>query len=421
MSLEQVFECPLTLAKLHSAPLGELLESFCKSLLDHGFSRRTIRLHLSHLALLNEHLHRPKGRMRQTVKAGEIEGFFDQHPSPSRNRGPLEGYLARLRQSVNRFTAYLRQRGRLVSVVSRPTYQPLAEAYAQWMRCYRQAVPATLRERVYFLIPFLRWLGPDATPRGLASLDCEKVEQFFLAYASENRRSGRKAMQSTLRTFFRFALHAGYLRQPLDRAVPTLRTYKLATVPVGLTEDQARSVLQKIERNTNVGRRDYAIVQLLFTYGVRGGQLRTLRLEEIDWAQEQILFKAAKHGKDVRLPLTWEVGEGLLDYLRNGRPNCSCGEVFLTARAPYHPFPHASTLTAIIQRRLDAAGIDLCHAGAHAFRHGFATRMLQQGHPLKAIADVLGHRHLSTTFLYTKVDFNSLREVALEWPQEVSP
>lgn len=58
--------------------------------------------------------------------------------------------------------------------------------------------------------------------------------------------------------------------------------------------------------------------------------------------------------------------------------------------------------------------------GSHAFRHGFATRMVNKGHSLKEVADVLGHRHLSTTFIYTKVDFNALQQVALDWPVEVN-
>jgi site-specific recombinase XerD len=332
----------------------------------------------------------------------------------------LEGHLRRIRHSVNRFTSHLREEGRFVAAPAHAIYEPLLAGYLQWMRSYRHAAPGTLKVRTHSLTRFLESLGQDATPRGLAKLDCEKVEQFVLAYASGNGRSARRSMQSALRTFFRFALHDGYLRQPLDRAVPTLRTYKLATVPRGLSEQQVQEVLRGIERNTEVGRRDYAILQLLSTYGVRGGQVRALRLEELDWLREEILFKAVKHGKDVRVPMTLAVGEAVLDYLQNGRPACSCAEVFLTCRAPYHPLPSSNSLSAIVERRVCAAGIDLPSAGAHAFRHGFATRMLQQGHPLKAIADVLGHRHLSTTFIYTKVDFNALKQVALEWPQEVS-
>jgi integrase len=125
-----------------------------------------------------------------------------------------------------------------------------------------------------------------------------------------------------------------------------------------------------------------------------------------------------KNGKDTLLPLTAEVGESLIEYLRKARPPCAFPEVFLTCRAPYHPLSQSTSLSEIVARRLRAAGVDLPHRGAHAFRHGFATRMLAQGQSLKAIADVLGHRHLSTTFLYTKVDFPALQGVALEWPKE---
>jgi integrase/recombinase XerD len=322
---------------------------------------------------------------------------------------------------VNRFARYLREEGRFVATPARAIYDPLLAGYLQWMRSYQQGAPRTLKLYAHPLTRFLQSLGQDATPRGLAKLDCEKVEQFVLAYASANGLAARRSMQAALRSFFRFALHEGYLRQPLDRAVPTLRTYKLATVPRGLSEQQAAEVLRGVQRDTEVGRRNYAILQLLRTYGVRAGQLRALRLDEFDWAGERILFKAAKHGKDVWVPMTWEVGEAVLDYLQNARPACPCPEVFLTSRAPYHPLPYSSTLSQIVQHRLRAAGIDLPRAGAHAFRHGFATRMLRQGNGLKAIADVLGHRRLSTTFLYTKVDFNALKQVALEWPQEVSP
>ena len=420
MVLEQSFECPVTLASLQNAPLGMLLEGFGNSLLERGFSHSTVRRHLSNVAHLNEHLRHPRARMCRMVTAKEIQEVFEKYASGCRHRGPLEKHLSRVRHSVNRFAEYLRGEGRLVVRSARPIYQPLLDAYLQWMQRFQHAAAGTLEVRAKSLSHFLRWLGADATPRGLARLNAEKVEQFVLAYAAGHGRSARRTMQSALRTFFRFALHQRYLRQPLDRAVPTLRTYKLATVPRGLTAQQAQEVLRAVRRDTGVGRRNYAILQLLYTYGVRSGQVRALRLQDIDWTQDEIFFKASKHGKDVRLPLTVEVGESLLDYLRNARPACSYPEVFLTCRAPYRPLPQSSTLWTIVQRSICAAGIDLPRVGTHAFRHGFATRMLQQGHSLKAIADVLGHRHLSTTFIYTKVDFHALKQVALEWPQEVS-
>ena len=421
MALERVFECPRTLRRLRSDPIGKLLEGFCNWLLEHGFSRWTIRKHLFNVSHLNEHLGGPRSRVHQGVSLREVEGFFKTYPLRCVNRKPLEKHLRRVRYSVNRFTDYLRQRGLFDSLVKSPIYQPLLDAYLQWMRHYQHASEGTLEVRRHSMTQFLQWLGTEATPEGLFRLTAERIEKFFLSYAQSMGRSARHSMQSALRSFLRFCLHQGYIERPLDLAVPTLRTYKLATVPRGLSDTQAQQVLRCIHRNSHAGRRDYAMVQLLYTYGVRGGQVRALRLEDIDWAKNEILFKASKHGKDSRLPLTAQVGERLLDYLQHCRPCSSYPHVFLTCRAPYHPFAHSSSVSAIVERHIRAAGIEISSKGAHAFRHCFATRMLHQGHSLKAIADLLGHRHLGTTFLYTKVDFNALTQVALEWPQEVSP
>ena len=379
-----------------------------------------VRKHLSNVSRFNEHLGGPRGRVRQGGSSREIEVFFKAYSLQCRNRRGLEGDHRRVVSSVNRFLDYLRESGHLDSLPPQEVYQPLLDDYLQWMRHYQHVSEGTLELRSHSITQFLQWLGPEATPEGLLRLTAERIEKFFLRYTQNMGRSARHSMQSALRSFLRFCLHQGYLKRPLDLAVPTLRTYRLATVPRGLSDTEARQVLRCIHRNSHAGRRDYAIVQLLYTYGVRGGQLRALRLEDIDWAKNQILFKASKHGKDCRLPLTAQVGESLLDYLQHSRPPSSYPHVFLTCRAPYHPFAHSNAVSAIVERHIRAAGIESSSKGAHVFRHCFSTRMLHQGHSLKAIADLLGHRHLGTTFIYTKIDFNALKQVALEWPQEVS-
>lgn len=200
--------------------------------------------------------------------------------------------------------------------------------------------------------------------------------------------------------------------------VPTLRTYKLGKIPRGINEEDAQRLLSSINRNNDMGIRDYAIIQLLYTYGIRGGQLRALRLKDIDWQQNQIHFRALKHGKDILQPLTDEGGERLLDYLRHARPESSYSEVFLTLRAPYCPLHYSTTLSEIIARRMRDAGITAPTCGAHTFRPRFASRMLEHGHCLKSIADMIGHRSIQSTFIYTKVDFQALNQVALDWPEE---
>ena len=419
MALELVFECPRTLSRLSNGPLGKLLDGFCNWLLSHGYRRGTIRKHLFNVSHLNEHLGGPRCGFRESLSSRDVAGFFKTYPLLCRRQGALQGRVRRVRYSINRFLYYLRESGLLDPSSGQQIYQPLMAAYLKWMRDYQHASKGTIGVRCHSITQFLEWLGPEAVPEGLLRLSSDRIEEFFISYAQSMGRSARRSMQSALRTFLRFCLHNGYIEQPLDRAVPTLRTYKLATVPRGLTDIQAQQVLRCINRNSHVGRRDYAIVLLLYTYGVRGGQVRALRLEDIDWAQNQILFKASKHGKDSLLPLTDEVGEALLDYLQYSRPPYAYPHVFLTCRAPYHPFPHSSSLSAIVERRIQAAGIEIPSKGAHVFRHCFATRMLHKGHSLKAVADVLGHRHLQTTFIYTKVDFNALKQVPLEWPEEV--
>ena len=419
MALELVFECPRTLSRLSNGPLGKLLDGFCNWLLSHGYRRGTIRKHLFNVSHLNEHLGGPRCGFRESLSSRDVAGFFKTYPLLCRRQGALQGRVRRVRYSINRFLYYLRESGLLDPSSGQQIYQPLMAAYLKWMRDYQHASKGTIGVRCHSITQFLEWLGPEAVPEGLLRLSSDRIEEFFISYAQSMGRSARRSMQSALRTFLRFCLHNGYIEQPLDRAVPTLRTYKLATVPRGLTDIQAQQVLRCINRNSHVGRRDYAIVLLLYTYGVRGGQVRALRLEDINWAQNQILFKASKHGKDSLLPLTDEVGEALLDYLQYSRPPYAYPHVFLTCRAPYQPFPHSSSLSAIVERRIRAAGIEIPSKGAHAFRHCFATRMLHKGHSLKAVADVLGHRHLQTTFIYTKVDFNALKQVPLEWPEEV--
>lgn len=392
----------------------------CNWLLKHGFSRCTIRTHLCNVSHLNKHLGGTSSGVRNSVSKREVEGFLKAYPLRCRTRGAPEGHIRRVGYSVNRFLDYLRESRLLDLSAQQEIYQPLLDGYLEWMRHYQRAADGTLEVRSHSIAQFLQWLGPEATREGLLRLTAQRIEDFFLSYAQSMGHSARRSMRSALRTFLRFCLHQGYIERSLEGAVPTLRTYKLATVARGLSDTEAQRVLQCIERSSHVGRRDYAIVQVLYTYGVRGGQVRALRLEDIAWAQNQILFKACKQGKDSRLPLTAEVGESLLDYLQNSRPPHSYPQVFLSCRAPYQPFVHSSSLSAIVERRIRAAGIELRSKGAHAFRHCFATRMLHKGHSLKAVADVLGHRHLGTTFVYTKVDFNALKQVTLEWPQEVS-
>ena len=419
MALEQVDKCPRTPAKPHDSTLGEIVGGFCRWLLGHGFSQERVQSHVLNISYFDAYLAQQSTLPIKIISSKDVDAFLRKYPSTLAARERGKTHIRYVRFSVNRFVEYLREVELFDPLIKLETYQPLLDAYLEWIRTYKGAAAETIEIRRHLLTQFLKWLGPRSNVQALSKMNSEEVEQFFLQYAQRIGQSRRRLMQGTLRTFFRFCHHEGYIQRPLDHTIPTLRTYKLATLPCGLTEAQAQNVLQCPDRRTYAGRRDYAILQLLYNYGVRCGQVRALRLADINWAENQILFKASKHGKDSLLPLTVEVGESLLDYLHGARPHYPYPETFLTSKAPYRPLCGCA-ISEMVSRHIHKAGIDIPHKGAHVFRHGFATRMLQNGNPLKSIADVLGHRHLQTTFIYTKIDFNALSQVALQWPQEVN-
>lgn len=420
MALEQVFECPDTIGKLRNGPLRELLDGYCGWLLSQQYRRATVRRHLRHVGRLNSFLGGANAAPRRRLDARDIAVFLRRFSAKHQNHGLGRWSLHGLRYAIHRFVLYLELNGRFDRLVSPPHYQPLLDSYLEWMRQLQNATEGTVAIRTHSICQFLQWLGPQATAAGLSELTAERIEQFILEYAQRSGRAARRSMQSAMRTFLRFGLHAGLVRGRLDLAVPTLRTYKLSTVPRGLSEAHASQLLKSVDRSRPAGLRDYAILQMLHSYGVRGAQVRALRLTDIEWAEDRIRFQATKHGKDSVLPLTAEVGASLLEYLQHGRPPGTWPEVFLTCRPPYRPLSASSNLSIVVRSHIQTAGLQVACQGAHAFRHGFASRMVAQGHSLKAVADVLGHRHLSTTFLYAKVDFKALDQVALDWPEETT-
>lgn len=250
MALEHVFECPRTLSRLRSGPLGNLLEGFCNWLMEHGFSRWTIRMHLGNVFHLNEHLDGSWNGVRESLSSRDVADFFKAYPLRCRNRGPLEEHVLRVRYSINRFLDYLRDSGLFDPSSRQEIYQPLLDFYLKWMRDYQHASEGTLGVRCHSITQFLEWLGPEVRPEGLLRLSSDRIEDFFISYAHSMGRSARRSMQSALRTFLRFCLHNGYIEQPLDRAIPTLRTYKLAAVPRGLTDIQAQSRLWRDSAST---------------------------------------------------------------------------------------------------------------------------------------------------------------------------
>jgi len=421
MALELVWKRASLVAKLRDRPLGEILDGFCQWLLDNGYARTTVRIHIQRVCHFDNYIAQVGSVAPEGLSSDHIQAFLtDCLPTYPCPRGGFRERI-RTRFSIHRLTTYLVAAGLIRHrPPPPPPYQALLDEYLIWMRDYCHCSERTLVTRRIYLIPFLEHLGMAAVKtERLSKLSSDTIQAFLLDYARGHADSRPRYVAEALHTFCNFCLHQGYISRDLAPAVPSFRRYRLSTIPRGITDEEARRLLRSVDRTTVTGRRDYAILQLLYTYGVRGEQVSGLRLDNIQWAEGQIRFAPLKHGKTVVEPLTDAVGDALLTYLQRGRPPSSYREVFMAVRAPYIPVQR-QRLSQIVGERLRAAGIQIPRPGTKVFRHGFATRVLAAGYPLKSIADMLGHRNLQSTAIYAKVDFPALERVALEWPVEES-
>ena len=162
--------------------------------------------------------------------------------------------------------------------------------------------------------------------------------------------------------------------------------------------------------------RAFAILLLLARLGLRAGEVIAIELDDIRWDVGEIVVRGKGRLHD-RLPLLKDVGEALARYLREARPPSASRRVFLRRYAPHVGLSGPSAACVVARETLQSAGLRPAgRVGAHVFRHSLATRMIRQGASLGEISQVLRHRSIDTTQIYTKVDFEALRGVALPWP-----
>lgn len=301
-------------------------------------------------------------------------------------------------------------------------HQQLCAEYDSWMLDVRGLAAETRSERCAEARRLLSWLGEGGSQQNLLNLTVTDLDGYTRLRAGSQRRTSLKGYATRLRSFLRHLHVTGRIPRDLSTAVigPTL--YAFESIPSSLRPEDIKAVLEKTRQdNSRHGLRDYAILMLLSSYGLRAGEVTTLRLEDVDWRREVLRVRQSKTGAYSELPLLPAVGCALVDYLQKGRPETRVREVFIRERAPYRGFRNGSSLYTPIRRRLESAGVNPPgKRGPHAFRHARAVSMLRAGAPLKEIGDVLGHRHTASTATYLKLATEDLRAVGLELP-EVKP
>lgn len=222
---------------------------------------------------------------------------------------------------------------------------------------------------------------------------------------------------SALRQYFRYLYLNRYTAHPIAMYLPHAPQRLRMKLPTVWTEDEIESLVNAVDMINPIGKRDYAMILLGARLGLRFGDIRNLKLDDIDWSNKQITILQSKTMQELVLPLPNDVGWAIIDYLKNGRPVTECKNVFVVHNAPYTGCPVNSTLRNTIIKTLKRAGISIDktkHYGWHTLRYSLATNLLQNNVEASTISDILGHSDPQIVKHYLRVELNGLRKCALE-------
>ena len=181
---------------------------------------------------------------------------------------------------------------------------------------------------------------------------------------------------SSLRGLLRFLFLEGLTPTDLTGAVPGVAKWRAASLPRALRPEHVARMLAGCDRRTAVGRRDFAILIMLSRLGLRACEVARLRLKDVDWRAGELIVRG-KQNRHERLPLPVDVGDALVDYLRNGRPPCTDPHLFLTVRAPFRPLTGgAGAIGMLVRSACERAGLE--PVGAHRYGTPSQPRRLER-------------------------------------------
>jgi len=398
-----------TVRGLQSGPLCPYALPYLTLLQEQGYQPKTVREHLCLIASLNRWLAR-RDRGLRDLNEQVVLRFLKRH---LRRRKHWCGALP----ALHRLLGLLRKRGVTppAKVIPPTPAQRLADRYRQYLLRERGCADETVENYARHIDRFLaRRFGSGGV--GLATLRACEVTEFVQRNARDHSPQQTQQVVTALRSFLRYLHYCGRVPRDLSSTVPTVAHWRLTGLPKHLPAEAVQRVLDRCEQTSAVGQRNYAILLLLARLGLRAGEIVSLRLEDIDWDNANLLIRSRKGRGLARLPLPADVGQAIVRYLKEGRPRCACRNVFIRADAPHVQLSGSPVISCMVMHAIKKAGVAAPRTGAHVFRHSLATAMLKRGASLDEIGQVLRHRDPDTTAIYAKVELEALRPLALPWP-----
>jgi integrase/recombinase XerD len=412
--LEPTLEGAMALARSASGPLSPHLPTFVASLIEQRYAVVCVRAKAWRAAAFDAWLGKQGIELADLCEAN-IEQFSRRKYQPRSDcRAKPHRHEA---SALSQLLRYLQGEGLCAAApAAKVSADALLAGFEQFLLRDRGLASSTTggyRARVReFLIDRF---GGEAVDFG--ALRATDIIGFVQRQPRRARPHALKQLVTALRAFLRWGQYRGEIDATLIRSVPAVASWSTTPpLPRAISVDHARGAIDSCDPGTAVGRRDRAVLLLLARLGLRGGELITLTLDDIDWDASRLRVRG-KNGRECLMPLPADVGEAIAAYLHSGRPPSTDRHLFLRARAPLRGLLHGSDgIGSIVRNALERAGIDAPHKGAHQFRHALAVRMLQVGASLPEIGEVLRHRDPVSTSIYAKVDLAALRALALPWP-----
>jgi len=357
-----------------------------------------------------------------------IAGWVRQHqyraPLAELTRRMVPGLLARVlpgRCPVTRMGYrkavfhWLRFKGHYSEPVVRP-WMSWVHDYLQFLQTHRGVGEATLALSAAHAKAFLEWQFGTGRAKWLRVRPSD-IWSFAHHWVRGVKPATGRWRLGYVRRFLSFVHLQGACGPELAAAIPKVAVNGGPCRPEILTSQQRRQLSAAFERTTPEGKRDYAMTLCLLDLGLRAGEVIGLRVQDIDWQARQLQVRLTKTGQRRQLPLPAHVWRALRDYHATARPQNAASDHLFLRHPQRQGYPLSrDALKAMVRRAYRRCGFPSTWSGTHRLRHTFASRLHQRGVDLKSIADLLGHRRLDSTNLYTQVAVEALRALALPWP-----
>lgn len=275
----------------------------------------------------------------------------------------------------------------------------------------------TLKSTKLYLVRFQDHLKSEEV-NSISSLSQENILSFIKKLSLFSKATIHCTL-CTLRVFFRYLYQEKIIDKDWSHSIPHDNYRKERKLPTTYTQKEIKNIINAIDRGNPKGKRDYAMILLVSTLGLRASDVCQMEFSNLKWKSNKICLKQKKTKKLIELPLLSNVGNAIIDYLKYGRPDSELKYIFLHLIPPYLKIKEP-TMHSIVTNYMNLAGITNYQNkkhGPHALRHSLAVHLLNKKTPLPIISEVLGHKNIESTMIYLKVDVNSLKQCALDVPK----